>query len=157
EAGRDTDGDGLLDDWERNGIDVDGNGTIDLNLPAMGADPMHKDVFVELDWRPGFEPQRAGIQRWKEAFAAAPVDAGGIPNPDGRPGINLHVDTGALTENGLLVGDNLGGGNALAATFPVCSLSNDQGAFYPAKAANFDAARRSLAFRYGITSTRCCI
>jgi hypothetical protein len=54
EAGADADGDGLLDDWEQHGIDVDGNGTIDLNLPAMGANPMHKDVFVELDWRPGF-------------------------------------------------------------------------------------------------------
>src|SRR6185369_4971198 len=34
EAGQDSDGDGLLDDWEQHGIDVDGNGSIDLNLPA---------------------------------------------------------------------------------------------------------------------------
>ncbi len=156
EAGADADGDGLLDDWETNGLDADGDGTIDVNLPAFGANPNHKDVFVELDWRPGFEPRRAEVRKWKDAFAASPIDAGGVPNPDGLPGINLHVDTGALTENGLLVGDNLGGGNALSADFPVCSLSNDTGAFYPAKAANFDAARRSLVFRYGITSTQCC-
>ena len=115
EVGKDSDGDGLLDDWEINGVDVDGDGVIDIDLPAMGANPMHKDIFLELDWRPGFPPQRAEIQKVKAAFAAAPIDAGGIPNPDGLPGITLHIDTGALTENGLLVGDNLGGGNELGA------------------------------------------
>jgi hypothetical protein len=34
-----TDGDGLLDSWETNGLDADGDGTIDVDLPAMGADP----------------------------------------------------------------------------------------------------------------------
>jgi len=119
----------------------------------MGANPMHKDLFVELDWRPGFEPRRAEVAQWKAAFAAAPVNAGGIPNPDGLPGINLHIDTGALTENGVLVADNLGGGNPLPANFPVCTM----GQLYPAKATNFDAATRSLAFRYGITATQCCV
>jgi hypothetical protein len=157
EVGQDSDGDGLLDEWEINGLDVDGDGVIDLNLPAMGANPFHKDIFVELDWRTGFPPRRAEIQKWKEAFAAAPIDAGGIPNPDGLPGITLHVDTGALTENGLLVGDNLGGGNDLGPNFYACSLSNDATAFYPAKRANFDAARRGLVFRYAITSVRCCM
>ena len=157
EIGKDSDGDGLLDDWEINGLDIDGDGIIDLDLPAMGANPFHKDIFVELDWRTGFPPQRAEILKWKEAFAAAPIDAGGIPNPDGLPGITLHVDTGALTENGLLVGDNLGGGNDLGPNFFACSLSNDATAFYPAKRANFDAARRGLVFRYAITSVRCCM
>ena len=46
----DTDGDGLRDDWEMNGVDADGNGTIDLDLPAMGANPLRKDLFVETDW-----------------------------------------------------------------------------------------------------------
>lgn len=45
----DSDGDGLLDDWERNGLDVNLDGTIDLDLPALGADPLHKDLFVEVD------------------------------------------------------------------------------------------------------------
>ncbi|HSQ00523.1 MAG TPA: hypothetical protein VL049_25150, partial [Candidatus Dormibacteraeota bacterium] len=153
ELGQDSDGDGLFDDWEEHGIDVDGDGTIDLDLPAMGANPMHKDLFVELDWRPGSEPRRAEVAQWIAAFAAAPVDAGGIPNPDGLPGINLHIDTGALTENGVLVGENLGGGNPLPADMPICSMAE----LYPAKATNFDGARRSLAFRYGITSTQCCL
>src|SRR5205823_1991464 len=46
---RDSDGDGLLDSWETNGIDVNNDGTIDLNLPALGADPNVPDVFVEID------------------------------------------------------------------------------------------------------------
>ncbi|MFE0511993.1 hypothetical protein [Streptomyces sp. NPDC058964] len=110
----DADGDGLLDGWELNGYNDDGDGTIDVNLPAMGAKPDHKDIFLELDWEAGRAPTRAGIQAMKRAFAAAPPNAGesassraadnggfGVnapPNPDGRPGINLHVDTGGLLE-----------------------------------------------------------
>src|SRR5262245_17976514 len=71
EVGKDSDGDGLLDEWEINGIDMDGDGVIDVDLPAMGANPMHKDLFLELDWVPGFEPQRAEILKLKEAFAKA--------------------------------------------------------------------------------------
>ena len=153
DVGQDSDGDGLLDEWEINGVTMNG---VFINLPQMGANPNHKDLFLELDWRAGFPPQRAEIQLLKQALANAPVDAGGIPNPDGLPGITLHVDTGNLTEGGLLVGDNLGGGNELGANFFACSLSNDATAFYPAKRANFSSAR-ALIFRYGITSTRCCM
>ncbi len=157
EMGKDSDGDGLLDDWETQGLDTDGDGDIDLALPSMGANPNHKDLYVELDWRKDFPPKRAEVQKWVEAFAAAPIDAGGIPNPDGLPGINLHVDTGALTEGGQLVGENLGGGNELAATFPVCSLEGKDYGLYAAKPTNFDAATRELVFRYGIVSTQCCL
>jgi Tol biopolymer transport system component len=52
----DQDGDGLLDEWERLGVDVSGDGNVDLDLPAMGADPLHKDLFLELDWLVGEEP-----------------------------------------------------------------------------------------------------
>ncbi len=107
-----SDGDGLLDSWEMHGFDDECDGTIDVDLPAFGADPMHKDLFLELDWMPGRQPSRAEIQRVKEAFAAAPWNAGtnasqlshsgGVPgvdakeNPDGRPGINLWVAAGTL-------------------------------------------------------------
>ncbi|WP_404953411.1 hypothetical protein [Streptomyces sp. 147326] len=110
----DADGDGLLDGWERNGYNEDGDGTIDVDLPAMGAKAAHKDIFLELDWEAGREPTRAGIQAMKAAFAAAPPDVGATassrradnggfgvnapPNPDGVPGINLHVDTGGLRD-----------------------------------------------------------
>jgi len=155
QVGPDSDGDGLFDAWETAGIDTDAG---HLDLPGMGANPNHKDIFVELDWRPGFAPKRIEVLKWKQAFAAAPINAGGIANPDGLPGINLHVDTGSLTEGGVLVGDNLGGGNALAATFPVCSFDGAvPPAFAAAKAANFNDGLRGLAFRYGITTTNCCM
>src|SRR5438477_12042207 len=43
----DSDADGLADSWERNGIDASGDGKTFYPLP--GADPMHKDVYVEVD------------------------------------------------------------------------------------------------------------
>jgi hypothetical protein len=94
----DFDGDGLLDAWEVNGLDADGDGTVDVDLPAMGADPTHKDLFLELDWMTGQTFPRQGILDMKAAFAAAPINAGGFPNPDDQVGINLHVDVGTLTD-----------------------------------------------------------
>ncbi len=113
--GLDSDGDGLLDSWETDGYDADGDGSIDVDLPAMGANPFHKDIFVELDWELGAQLFRESILEVKEAFALAPIDAGGTLNPDGQPGINLWVDTGELRNaSGDLVGDKLGGGNELS-------------------------------------------
>ncbi|MHC4443704.1 MAG: 6-bladed beta-propeller [Planctomycetota bacterium] len=172
----DEDGDGLFDLWEMFGLDVDGDAVVDVDLPGFGADPTHKDLFLELDWMTGFEPTRATVQSVKEAFALAPLDAGGILNPDGLPGINLWIDTGGLTDanasedgagvgtcgdgidnlpDGLtdaddpdcLVGDDLGGGNSMAAT-DIPSLNVD---FYNAKSANFNSDR-AMVFRYAISA-----
>jgi hypothetical protein len=122
----DSDGDGLYDVWETQGIDLDGDGVPELDLPniggpGVGTDPHHKDLFLELDWQEGppgnlgTDPSRAAIEEVKQAFALAPPNAGGVMNPDGLPGIRLWVDTGGLTDpsTGLLVGDNLGGGNPI--------------------------------------------
>lgn len=46
----DSDGDGLPDDWEINGVDVNHDGIIDLDLASMGADPNVPDIFIEADW-----------------------------------------------------------------------------------------------------------
>ena len=80
----DSDGDGLYDFWEENGIDANFDGMIDVNLPAFGARSDHKDLFVEMDWRPGQQPSRKNILAMKAAFAMAPPDAGGTMNPDGE-------------------------------------------------------------------------
>ena len=98
----DRDGDGLWDDWETLGADVDGDGDVDVPLP--GATPDRKDIFVEMDWLdcavPGSTgcegtdhhdaPHPAAIPLVQEAFARAPVD----PDPvTGVPrGIRLHVE-----------------------------------------------------------------
>ena len=93
---KDTDGDGLLDVWETNGLDVDGDGIIDVDLPFMGADRLRKDLFLQIDFLavPGghtHAPLQAAIQQVVQAFANAP-----IPNIDGTTGVQLHVDVGAL-------------------------------------------------------------
>jgi hypothetical protein len=84
----DTDGDGLFDDWEADGIDGDGDGDIDYVLP--GADPNHKDLYVEIDAMTGEAPSPDVLAMVVEAFDAAPVT-----NPDDVEGIRLHfVGTG---------------------------------------------------------------
>jgi len=90
----DSDGDALCDNWEENGVDIDGDGNTDLDLPAMGADPNRKDIFLEMDYMRaspgelliGHLPQQNALQNVANAFANAPV-----PNPDGSQGINLHL------------------------------------------------------------------
>ena len=79
----DTDGDGLLDEWETDGT-PDG-----LDLPAMGADPRHKDIFVELDHMSGHALDQGALDSVVAAFEDAPVG-----NPDGVDGIALHIDNG---------------------------------------------------------------
>src|SRR5688572_11688148 len=85
----DRDGDSLLDSWEIDGIDVDGDNFVDVDLPAMGADPDHKDIFIEIDPMGGHELAQVAIDGVTAAFGAAPVS-----NPDMSPGIRLHVDNG---------------------------------------------------------------
>ena len=41
--------DALPDTWELCGYDVDADGIIEVDLPGMGADHRHMDVFVEVD------------------------------------------------------------------------------------------------------------
>ncbi len=65
------------DNWETDGVDVDGNGSIDLDLPGMGADPRHKDLFVELDFMPPHRFDAAAAAQIADAFADAPVEQPG--------------------------------------------------------------------------------
>ena len=90
EAEADRDGDGLLDSWETDGIDIGDDGTIDLDLPALGADPDHKNLFVEVDAMAGRAPLRATLDRVKTAFAAVPNVL--VDNPDEANGITLLID-----------------------------------------------------------------
>ena len=85
----DADRDRLQDDWESGGIDEGANGSIEVDLPAMGAKPFRADVFVELDSMPGFRLSDAALRDVSSAFGGAPIS-----NPDGTLGISLHVDNG---------------------------------------------------------------
>ncbi|MHB9078473.1 MAG: FG-GAP-like repeat-containing protein [Pirellulaceae bacterium] len=72
----DTDRDGLLDFWEERGIDIDEDGAVDLDLPALGANPLERDLFVEIDWL----RDQALISGALDAFEESLAD------------IHLHVD-----------------------------------------------------------------
>ncbi len=67
----DSDGDALPDEWERNGLDFNGDSVIDLDLPGLGAKWDRKDVFVELDWMQGYMPAQISIDAVKSAFRRA--------------------------------------------------------------------------------------
>lgn len=106
---RDTDGDGLWDSWEVMGV----NGQA---LPAWGADPRHKDIFVEVDFRrltladnqsglalrmtPAVARQMASIYADSATTDAATraTHAQDVGNPDGQPGVSLHLDIGVPPE-----------------------------------------------------------
>ncbi|MCD8535513.1 MAG: hypothetical protein LR011_12325 [Verrucomicrobia bacterium] len=98
----DRDGDGLLDEWESEGggIDVNGDGIIDLDLFALGARPDHKDLFVEVDATLAQTPiNPRSLPMVVEAFRNAPVQ-----NPDKTTGIQLHLEideTGIIPEQGV--------------------------------------------------------
>ncbi len=83
---KDSDMDGLPDSWELNGLDIDDNGEVDLDLPMLGADWERKDVFVEVDYMSTHHPNQDALNDVIQAFANAPVT-----NPDGTKGITLHV------------------------------------------------------------------
>jgi DNA-binding beta-propeller fold protein YncE len=101
----DTDGDGLPDLWEEEGIDLDQDGTPELELP--GANSRRKTLYVEVDFTGGLMAEPApetpdaenAFDLVVNAFADAPV-----ANPDGSTGIDLIVELGDnLANDGELV------------------------------------------------------
>lgn len=97
---QDSDGDGLPDEWETNGVDTDGDGVIDLHLEQMGADPNVPDVFVELDWmyQPKIEGSFFGIkyEKQKEINLKPSSEAlRMVYEQFKKHGINLHLDAGS--------------------------------------------------------------
>jgi hypothetical protein len=107
----DSDQDGLLDHWETRGIDMDGDGPVDLDLYAMGADPKLRDIFLEIDWLAdrndginrtySFAPAPGVTERLAAMFADAPAlvklygyRADGTDPEEIPKGITLHVDAG---------------------------------------------------------------
>lgn len=132
----DTDGDGLRDGDEVLGT-VDG-----LDLPGLGANPVHKDIFLEYDWFDdgldcilhSHRPLASELDHFSAAYAAAP-----IANPDGVTGIALHHDYG---QGGLFTG-----GNLVADTDGVLANGVGSREYSTIKGANFAANRRGY-FHY---------
>jgi hypothetical protein len=95
----DTDGDGICDDWETNGIPyvAPGGTTQRYTLPstsdpaivgsaAVGPSSTHYDIYLEIDSMAGHAPNNAALHDVIQAFANAPIQ-----NPDGTMGITLHI------------------------------------------------------------------
>jgi hypothetical protein len=89
----DGDGDGLLDDWETNGVPyTKSNGTqgryiLDSNGDGVSdANPRRRDLFVEIDAMASVPFSETSLALTRAAFANAP---GG--NPDQTIGITLHT------------------------------------------------------------------
>ena len=101
----DIDGDGIPNTWEMKGYDADGDGKIDVDFPAMGADPNHKDIFVEMDYMAGLLPSEDELDRITKIYADLPVR-----NPNGTTGVNIHLDAGSARSAKY----NLGGGNEIS-------------------------------------------
>ncbi len=62
------------------------------SVAPLGANPNHKDIFVQIDYANAGIRQSAACSEFDAivaAFASAPVS-----NPDGRSGIALHIDAG---------------------------------------------------------------
>ncbi|MBI4605399.1 MAG: hypothetical protein HY721_25830, partial [Planctomycetes bacterium] len=87
----DTDGDGLLDGWEVDGYWSAGSFE---PLPAYGASPTRKDVFVEIDW---MTSQGASSQLNAAIAYQAAVDVTRVFRRSSG-GINIHFDLGPRIE-----------------------------------------------------------
>jgi len=135
---QDSDGDGLLNSWETTGIDVNRDGRIDLSLKALGANPLHKDIFVEVDYMRFHKPRTQAIMNVINSFAKADVT-----NPDRRPGITLHV----------LVNEQIPHQNTINGLSGLTAIKNTRFGFAIERTlpdvANIIAAKK-LAFHYGL-------
>ncbi|WP_294632626.1 zinc-dependent metalloprotease family protein [uncultured Rothia sp.] len=132
----DIDGDGIPNTWEMKGYDADGDGKIDVDYPGMGANPLKKDIFVEMDYMPGLLASEEELDRITESFAQLPVR-----NPNGTTGINIHLDAG----NARSAKYNLGGGNEVVHE----QLDNTMTKWAEIRAKNMDPYRESV-FHYMI-------
>ena len=91
----DTDGDGLPDVWEMNGIDTNGDGILELDLKAMGADPNKKDIFVEVDWM--VRPEKKflwWVTKTSHSFKPTESQMRMVYDAFQEHNINLHIDVG---------------------------------------------------------------
>ncbi len=129
---RDTDGDGISDGWEL-------LGRYDILpfqlLPKWGANPRHKDLFIEVDFMcrngnenvgPKVKMPAAVAKRFADIYGDAYTTssllklfhASVLKNPDGITGVSVHLDTGRDSEPGdeVTIYGNWGGYTAVKST-----------------------------------------
>ncbi len=96
------------------------------SVAPLGANPNHKDIFVQINYANATIRQNAScaeFDRIVAAFANAPVT-----NPDGRPGVNLHIDAGKSCpgRNYNLGGSSIYNAGACPGTSPTFNAVNLQ-------------------------------
>ena len=146
---KDSDLDGLPDKWEmkprkkKNGKRGKPKGPL-RNLVKLGANPKHRDVFIEIDTATDVDRASAlscaDLAALVDAFAGAP-----LMNPDGTKGINLHLDAGIECSSRDYT---LGGASTFTATKP-CARPSD--------GANSIAENRLQVFRQAALVTDLCV
>ena len=138
----DSDGDGLPDVWEKSGFDANGDGVIDVDLPALGANPLRKDIFIEVDWMNAAAPNNTIWAAIENTFANAP-----ILNSDGSQGIAIHIDRGAGTGGG--GGTIIPYADAIRYDNTTPNAGTTYTNFHTVKQNNFNANRLNI-FRYAV-------
>lgn len=93
----DWDGDGLRNRWEAHGVDLDYDGTVDLPLAALGADPNLRDLFLEVDYLVD-DANGNGVLTDPVDHSHAPIEAAiiDVVQSFANSGIQLHIDLGPL-------------------------------------------------------------
>jgi hypothetical protein len=139
----DSDRDGIDDAYEVFGVEDEGEVNPQL-LPQWGANPRHKDLFVEWDWDPAYGAARPFTV--DDALQAQTWMVGGsandLLNPDGVAGFNIHIDCGiSNSTTGSTVHGDWGGSNMAVVNDPTDPDS------VPLDTRNFAAVRRHI-FRH---------
>jgi hypothetical protein len=156
DCGDDTDEDGLCDEWETLGVpyydsngvlqryllDIDGNGFTDAN-------PMHKDLFLEIDSMTGRPFPEVSKTMVETAFDLAPVI-----NPDLDIGIDLHIliDDADLPVDSSVVTPSGWPANAAELRRDYFGTAAERAAGDPDSAARLRAKAR--AFRYSVHANK---
>lgn len=140
-ANVDSDGDGLLDTWEINGFDANGDGTVDIDLAALGCTTLRPDLLLEVDVMNSLtNPPIATAGNVLGTFAATQQMflAAPLVNPLDN-GINLIIDSSGTVPFWSVVDFNVTDNATLG-------IAN----FGTLKAANFNAATRGNIYHYAI-------
>ena len=122
----DSDGDGLPDVWEEEGVMLS-DGRF-LNLPAWGADPHKKDIFLQLNWMPSewehhgcatgdrFDPTTEGYLTYaecaqfnKNVYRPSRQVLKNLEKTFADAGVRLHIDAGPLYSPDIALKDTAGG------------------------------------------------
>ncbi|MFN0149614.1 MAG: T9SS type A sorting domain-containing protein [bacterium] len=93
----DSDGDGLFDHWETDGVAYSGPSGMLRNYALIGANPLRKDLYLEVDAMTGLAPPAASLLNVVTAFSGAGNPQFPVVNPDNSRGIQLHIDNGACS------------------------------------------------------------